>query len=277
MTSEAKIFPVPSDRVALFDLDGTLLGRDYQFTDDLIYPAVQSAQDAGWFVGLSSDTPFEALAVWRQRLGLNGPIVAERGAVIEAKEELFFNRAEAAVYANARAQICQTWKGMGASVWYGNPVEALRNNDRLGEPEKILVLVNILRRCGLGFHIRQVKEDGSLTISQSLTETMAAEARPSYPDFDDLVEDLNHDYGLIIVSREGLSKRTGTQRLATILQVAKFAMVGNSISDYLGKDLAIHYAVADATEGFKAVADYIADAPQTSGAVEILKKMTDAS
>lgn len=277
MTSEAKTFPVPSDRVALFDLDGTLLGQDYQFTDDLIYPAVQSAQEAGWFVGLSSDTPYESLAVWRQRLGLNGPIVAERGAVTEAKEELFFNRAEATVYANARAQICQTWKDMGASIWYGNPVEAIRNSERLGEPGKILALVNILRRCGLGFHIRQVKEDGSLTISQSLTETMAVEARLSYPDFDDLIEDLNHDYGLIVVSREGLNKRTGAQKLATVLQVGKFAMVGNSISDYLGDDLAVHYAVADATEGFKAVADYIADAPATSGAVEVLKGMANAA
>lgn len=277
MTKETKTFPIPDDKVALFDLDGTLLGQDYQFTDDAIYSAVQTAQESGWHVGLSSDTPYEALALWRQQLHLNGPIIAERGAITETQEGLLYNGSEPAIYHTAAIQICRNWQDMGANVWHGNPVKAIRNNVNIGKPGETVVLVNAMRKCSLSFHIRQVEEDGSLAISQPLTEAMANAARSFYPPFDDLEEDLNHDYGLIIISRESVNKRTGAQRLASVLQIGKFAMVGNSMSDYLGDDIAVHYAVADASDAYKAAADYIANFPQTGGAVEILQKMAESA
>lgn len=277
MPESFKKFPIPEGQVALFDLDGTLIGYDYKVTDNGIYSAVQEAQEAGWQLGLSSDTPFEALTIWRKRLGFNGPIIAEKGAITVANKKLFFDRTEAAIFAKSRSQICERWQEMGARIWYGNPVEALRKDQVTGQAGEIITLVHILRRNSIGFHIRQVQEDGNLAINRTLTERLRAEAEPFYPPFEDLHEDLNHDYGLIILSREATTKRSGTQRLASVLQVARFAMVGNSAADFLGEDLAFHYAVGDATEAFKQRADYISPYPQTSGVVDILGRMTEGS
>ncbi len=277
MLKQEGAFPIPDSRIALFDLDGTLIGGKYEVTDDKIYPAIQQAQETGWQMGLSSDTPFEALTLWRRRLGMNGPIIAEKGAVTVANHELYFNRAEASIFTRSRIQICERWEDMGARMWYGNPVEALRNGQVSGNPGEIIALVNILRRNSIGFHIRQVQEDGSLAISPALLDGFAKAAEPFYPAFDDLHIDLNHDYGLLILSREATTKRSGTERLASVLQVGKFAMVGNSIADFLGRDLAFHYAVGDSTDEYKESADYISPYPVTSGAVDIIEKMTTES
>ncbi len=53
------------DKVAMIDIDGTLIDKAYAVTDDRIYGAIQDAQNEGWKIGLSSDTPHETMQEWQ--------------------------------------------------------------------------------------------------------------------------------------------------------------------------------------------------------------------
>lgn len=70
------------DKVAMIDIDGTLINNSYAITDEHIYDAIQDAQKEGWTLGLSSDTPHETMQGWHKEFGMNGPIIAEKGAFV---------------------------------------------------------------------------------------------------------------------------------------------------------------------------------------------------
>lgn len=264
------VFPIPQDKVALFDIDGTLIDKDYNVTDEDLYPAVQEAQDAGWVVGLSSDTPYEAMTLWRERFGMNGPIIAEKGAMIEQDGVLEYNTDDARCFGEACENIEDRFRALGAVIWRGNPVEAIKSGIKIGSQGDTVVMVNSLRTCSMGFFVRSVGGEGELRIDSELTETFATEARQYYPALE-IAEDLNHDFGLLIAARENMSKRVGSLKLMAAMGITRFAMVGNSFADYVGSDIAIHYAVGDATPELKEQADYVATGPITQGAVEILQ------
>ena len=57
------------------------------------------------------------------------------------------------------------------------------------------------------------------------------------------------------------------------LGLEQICMVGNSMSDYLGDDVALHYAVGNASNEFKDKAVCIAENDIAGGAIEILTKL----
>jgi hydroxymethylpyrimidine pyrophosphatase-like HAD family hydrolase len=274
-SSESNIdfFPLPIDKVAFLDIDGTLIDRTYNITDPNIYQAIQNTQENGWILGLSSDTPYEAMRIWSKRFGLNGPIVAEKGSVTEYKDELQYDKYEAELFLASRSRIEEAFKDQGINIWLGNPVEAIREGNKLGDEGDLVVLINELRKCSLSFFVRRVQQDGSLGFDARSTEDLIDTARTLYPDYEDLVEDVNHDFGLLIVARDYVSKRYGSKRLMRSMRVGQFGMIGNSIADYVGSDIATHYAVGDANVDFKKVADYVSEKPLTSGVVDILGRL----
>jgi hydroxymethylpyrimidine pyrophosphatase-like HAD family hydrolase len=137
--------------------------------------------------------------------------------------------------------------------------------------------MNNLRRCSLSFSVRSVDANNILTLDDQATEAVVEAAKQFYPDFSDLEEDINPDYGIVIVSRGQNTKRAGTRRLMAALGLSQVAAIGNSMGDYLGSDgIALHYAVSDATAEFKEIADYIAKGEVTAGSVEIIKNLWSA-
>ncbi len=68
------------DKMALFDLDMTLIDSNYQLTHDNFSKVALRAIESGWSLGLSSDTPQLSMEFWRQQLGFNGPLIVEKGA-----------------------------------------------------------------------------------------------------------------------------------------------------------------------------------------------------
>jgi len=263
--------------IAFVDLDGTLIDQNYNITDDRIYDSIDMAQQQGWTIGLSSDTPFEALEVWRGRFGMNGSIIAERGAVVEIDGTIEADPAVIEAFTIARLGIESALRDSGVCVWSGNPVEEMRKGLRVGEIGETVLLMNNLRLCGLSFFARKVDQSGSLIIDDATTELIAEQASVFYPDFDDLVEEINPDYGIIIASRSDTTKRSGTLQMMQKTGIGKVAMIGNSLPDFVGSDIALHYAVGDASASFKERADYIALSPITSGVVEILNRLVTIS
>lgn len=269
--------PVPTDKVLLIDIDGTLINNNYQMTDPRINKTVEQLQVQGWTVGLSSDTPLEAMRVWKDRFGMNGPIIAEKGAIVEVDNKVMVDETDVATFANSRTAIEQKLEENGILIWRGNPVEAIREGLQVGNPGDVVVLVNALRRASIGFFVRQVDSQGNLAIDNNLTDTVIGSIRDLYPRFSDLDEDLNHQFGLVIAARKKVSKRLGTVQLMKDKGLTEVGMVGDSMTDFVGGDIAKHYAVANAKEAFKGKADYIASKPITEGVVEILQKLRKAA
>jgi hydroxymethylpyrimidine pyrophosphatase-like HAD family hydrolase len=236
--------------------------------------AIAGAQDAGWTVSLNSDTPLAALNIWRSRFGCNGSTIAEKGAVVEmpggaAVESSDVNRITAARWA-----LEQRTRSSGLAVWSGNPVEALRSDLTLNPAARAAVLINSLSQCSLRYFVRAIALDGSLYQDQSLFREIESQCQDLYPDFDDMVIDSNPDYSLVIVSRAKYTKRLGAQKLINRLRPARVAMIGDSMTDFLGKDVSEHYAVANAAADYKSVADYASSHALTSGVVEILGRLS---
>lgn len=262
------------ENLALFDLDGTLINDAYEPTDSTLSNAVRDAQATGWAVGLNSDTPYEALCLWRKRLGMSGPIVAERGAVVELDSGLYLNEHDAAIVASAQEQVVRFAASRNISIQTGNPVETLRTNEYSGTPGTAVMLLNTLSRCSLRFFVRRVGPGGELISDSELAQTVIEDCRPYLPKFETPYEDNNESAGLLIVSNLETTKRIGTQRLLGAVGLKTCVMVGNSLSDCLGSDIAYHYAVGNATQEYKRVAEEVIPEVVSSGCVAVLRQLT---
>jgi hydroxymethylpyrimidine pyrophosphatase-like HAD family hydrolase len=122
-------FPVPADKVVLFDIDGTLIDTSYDVTDEYIYPAIQEARDAGWIVGLSSDTPHATMAERAQQFGIgDGPLIAEKSGLVTYGDwavEPIPGVGEA--FRASQSRITKYLTDQGVVVWSGNPAVCCTN------------------------------------------------------------------------------------------------------------------------------------------------------
>lgn len=54
---------------------------------------------------------------------------------------------------------------------------------------------------------------------------------------------------------------------------SRIGVIGDSATDIVGTDIAIHYAVGNATQELKNIASYVATSQFTSGVVEVLRQI----
>lgn len=274
MTTEITL---PPSKLMLVDLDKTLIDSNYQITDLGVIDEIARIQSRGWQVGLSSDTPLDALKNWRRRFGLNGPIVAERGAIVWLPDEKEFVIPKAEdFFSNLRQTLIARLVKERVSFVHADVTQLLRTNPIL--PDMIdprMILIQAHRRCSLTFYGRRISEDGKLTIDNDLVSNLVSVTRNivGEPPFD-LLEDHNPEYGIYILSPKSVDKRSGTLRLMETLGIASVGRVGDSSSDIVGKDIAYHYAVGNAKPELKAVSEYISLALYTAGVVDILRQIT---
>ncbi|HAU98636.1 MAG: Haloacid dehalogenase domain protein hydrolase type 3 [Microgenomates group bacterium GW2011_GWF2_45_18] len=268
--------PLPTNKVLYIDLDGTLIDGKYQVTSDEIVKSVGSLQNKGWIIGLSSDTPLEPLRVWKDRFGMNGHIIAERGSIIDIDGEVFDSRADVELFQASLTAMRSIFSDAGYRIWSGDTVEFLRTGRTVGNPGETIILINAHRTQSIALYVRRVDESGTLAMDINLTNRAINAARQYFPKIDDLNEDLNHDYGILILSRKSVVKRLGTINAMRNQNLIQVGMIGNSMTDYVGSDIARHYAVGNASDEFKQKADFIAREPLTNGVVEILRKLQSA-
>lgn len=269
--------PRPDEQTLLLDIDGTLIDANYRLTDDHVSSSVCTAQQSGWQIGLSSDSPLSLMKIWQERLGLNGSLVAEKGAIVEHEGRVIYQPGLREFFGtlkrNAQDELRSSFPKF--RWWHGNPVEALRNGESIGEPGQTVIMQNEYRECSYGIFIRYINQDGSPQITPELTELVAECVRPYYVG-QAIDEDLNHEYGLIIVSDRSVSKRLGTVALQQEAGMNSIGMVGNSEADFVGSDIAVHYAVANATEGYKKIADFVSEHELTRGVIDIIDQLAAA-
>lgn len=277
MGKETLEIPVPTDKVLLFDLDKTLIDASYNITDPRIFAEIKRLQDLGWILGLSSDTPVKAMEKWKEEFGMNGPLIAERGALIQlpddreielvAHSKEFFGmlRDEAVSYAVQE----------NIPFYFGDGVAFLRSGPTIeGLVDNRLLLFNAYRRCSIGVWGRRIDAQGRLSLDNQLIRDLSSrlQTETANPPFE-LETDMNEEYGILILSPKIVNKRMATQRLMEELGLAKVGMVGDSKTDIVESDIAVHYAVGNAKSELVSIADYKADANYTEGVVEILSKI----
>lgn len=265
--------PTPIDRVLLFDLDKTLINEDYQLTDTAIIEEIVRLKEKGWIIGLNSDTPLEPLLAWKKNLELNGPIIAERGLVIQIpEEELVVTLGDENLFTDIRTRFVQQLVKSRIAFYHGDVVQLIRNRTDIPNlVEQNIALVQAYRRCSFNFFGRIIREDGKMEIDNDFTlyliQMLKSGSKISLEDFS---EDYNPNYGIYILSPRQACKRLGVIELMKRMGLSQIGMVGDSLNDYVGKDLAIHYAVGNADENYKTIADYVSHKTLTEGVVEIL-------
>lgn len=269
--------PLPKNRVILLDKDETLLSRQYQLTDSNIRGAIEGLQRQGWTVGLSSDAALQILQPLSQQLGLNGPIIAERGAIIHTADgRTLMNSQDTKAIAKSREAMVERLGEMGIPVILNTDARLKDKGMQWGNSGDVVVVLNALRKCSIALNIKRIQPDGSFGFDEEATNTVVNEMKPFYPGFSILFEDVNHDYGVLILSNGAIDKRSGTKLYMKDGALEQIGMVGNTESDFLGNDIAVHYTVGNATDAFKRRADFVAKGQLTTGVIEILSKIQRA-
>ena len=266
--------PLPQDRLILIDLDKTLLDINYNLTDEKVLAEISRVQSLGWQVGLSSDTPLEPLKVWADKFGIKGPVLAEKGSILYIPEvgEFILSDTEK-FFKDLKKSFIGELVSRKVPYLHGDATQFLRNNPKLPDMvDERVVTINAYRRCSFSFFTRKINKEGFLKKDAQFAQEVAEFTRPLWSKTSfRLIEDSNPEYGIYILAPEKTSKRDGTMRLMEKLSFHKIGIIGDSIGDIVGNDIAIHYAVGNATEELAKVADYSAKAKYASGVAEILK------
>lgn len=270
-------FPLPDYKLAFVDIDDTLRDKHGRINDPRINDSIRRAQAANWVIGICSDTPMQRVAERRDQFGMNGPLVAERGAVISRGGKLHFEPVTAGYFQNIRDDITQdlSTKGLRVTIMYPQDFES--SGELPGKRGEPIIFVNPFRICSVGLWARRFNGRGRLDTDDKLTRQLAALIRPHLPQ-KDLFYDVNYDYGVVVGSPLRPNKSDGLYRAKSLcgikVRTGTAAMIGNCMYDLTENNL--HYAVGNADPDFKQAADYVASANLTKGVVEILDKLVMA-
>lgn len=267
-----------SKQVLLLDIDKTLIDIRYQLTDANVVSAIADLQAAGWEVGLHSDTPIPRIAYWHERLGLNGPMIAELGnCIVDSREQVVFSRDDLqqgmnqlrALFVDHLVQEhCQLTTLLGDVSVNKDMLYALAP---VWPKEYSFVLVHGLRSYSFGMYALKIKRR-TLVYDLERLKVLAEQARGLFVQVFDEEPffDLNEDYGICIL--QSLSARKG-QVVAPLrdLGYQTVVMAGDSMSDNLGNPDVLQCAVGNAGSEYKVVCQFVAQAPMATGVIEIIE------
>lgn len=265
--------PKPKSRFVMMDLDNTLIDRKtQQLNSDRLRPTIEIAQSAGWTLALNSDTPLTSLKIWSDRFGIKGPIVAEKGGIIKIGEELIYAKPEIAeMFQASFGFVAQRLRNLNVNFEFGSPVELIFNGEQYSDgPGEQVVFANDLRRTSLGLFVLTTDENGKLVPDRKSTQEVFDAIQDCLPIFPSIQKWKSNEGGLIVVSDGEINKRNGSLILMRRMGIDDAGIIGDSTFDFVGADIAKHFAVGNADPEFKVKADYIAKADLTSGVVEIL-------
>ena len=250
----------------LIDLDKTLIDTTYRTTDDGIVSVIQRAQRNGHVIGLSSDSSLQTLGAWRERLGMRGPVLAERGAVYQQQlqEPMPTGSADQGDFDLLRSFFVAHLKTQEFDVILCDPSEMIRDR-QIGQKTSATALVNAFRRWS--FHASFLNDTNAIQKATMIFEEARRGLKWHSDNFD---LDANPEYNLFIVHDQRSRKAFGMKKLMSDLNVERAVVIGDGANDYTGLSGVDHWAVGNATEAYKKQCERIAHATYTSGVAELL-------
>lgn len=285
-----------SGSLVLLDVDETLVDTNYELTvpHDVLTAAIRHAEAKGAIVGLNSDSGFPTLEWRANQAGISGPIIAERGALVQPArgapltplipETLRFlelrDRFLDALTFGQRTR--QYWVVLGD---VNELAKALPPIPPRVLPASVAVLVNGVRTCSLAFYVRKrvncewVKDGAALQNAFAILGEAGGHT-PELWDVREQPEDINPTYGICIVHHRDTQKSRAVDWILAQAGDRPVYMIGNSTSDDLRDPRVIQCAVENAGPKYKArcteTGGFIAQQPLTAGVIELLERITSA-
>lgn len=267
-------FPLPDHRFAMLSVDGALLDKFGKPTDARIHDRIRRSQAAGWINGLCADTYQRAVDV-RAQFDLNGPIIAERGAVLEWKGGPHYDKATAERYTALRKSVVEYLRENNIRYAHCYPDQFQYSGQKPGRNGEPIVFINPYRLCSASIWPRRFNGSGGLVGGERALDWAAETILPffHYKETDRHLV-VNKPYGEMVTSPKKPDTEAGIRQLKEHLGITgKIAMLGSGIAQYVG-DEAVHYAASDAPSGFRAQCAFVAPGRITTGVVEVLQKLT---
>jgi hypothetical protein len=221
--------------LVLFDVDKTLIDREYHLTDPGLPAAIERAIVCGHTIGLNSDTPIAALLCLHKELGMNGPIIAERGAVVWIEGSIYpTGTAPSGIFSSVRdrilSQLTSVW---GFDAILGDPTRTIRTCAYQTREERRVVLASALRSFSLHLVAQRIHFDSYTRDEELFTRIEAiarVEAAKAFPGMA-LDWDVNQEYGILILHSAESRKHSGVKKLMELTGLKSAIMVGDSLFD----------------------------------------------
>ncbi len=259
----------------LFDVDKTLIDREYRYTQEGLEQAVARAIGCGHVVGLNSDTPLTALLRIRDELGMNGPVIAERGAVVWLDGAIHpTGTIPRDRFKVLRNRVLDELTGAGdVEAILGDPTAIIRSQGYATREPRQVVFSSALRLFSLHFAARRI--DGTsyehdpelLARIERVTREHAGSIMGHIP----LDWDVNPEYGILILHAIESCKRSGVKTLMKLMGLKNTIMIGDSLFDHVDLPGVKQWAVGNAAPAYLAVCERVASASYTAGAIELLE------
>lgn len=271
--------------LVLLDVDKTIIDVDYQLNvpEEVFCSAIRAAQDAGVVIGINSDTPFGTLQEYAKRFGCDGPILAERGAVLAMSSGV-----EPEVIVPDAEQFSLLGQLLSSQLSHHQRRHLINLGDvrRLAQWERglpqdapdgtVAVLLNPLRLGSFSFWVRVQREQRWVKDPDALAGVVAQlgeVGRSIGPVWEDRDLDSNAEYGICIVHHRASNKQHGVVVLRDRMPEVPLTMIGDSMSDDLALDGAEQWAVANASDEYKQRCSRVATLPLTAGVIELLSSL----
>jgi hydroxymethylpyrimidine pyrophosphatase-like HAD family hydrolase len=262
----------------LFDWDNTITIADdvSQMNDDRFKSVIQTKINEGWHIGLSSNTPLKRLQSWWGSLGMNGPIVAEKGAIVWWPNIRAIQVSQSSeVFSAFRNEVILTLaRTPDVGFLFGDNAEFIRSVNKMISNDSIFVALDAYRICSLGLFVRKIR-DNLLVKDHVAAETILELITPILPSHPLISQiDLNLEWCFLGVNPLDADKSSGVRvLLEKWAMTPEVIMVGDSIADYVDLPQVRHFAVGNAQPAFKSRADRIATRNYTQGCVELLSSI----
>lgn len=273
-------------RIVLFDVDGTIIDREYKLTiaEDIFLQHVRRAESAGVLLGLSSDTPWYTLRRLAERLTFNGPIVAEKGGVVDLRGESslpHFTLSEAEQFGSLHAKVVTALAEVDSGRWIlgsGDVIDFQRWIKKLpsGQPGDVAVFTNPHRLTSFSCWTRgwidgEWRRDAS-TMNRVFS-SIAREGGNLGQLWDERDLDLNPHYGTIIIHHRRMRKVLALPLIRDAYPGVPITMVGDGQSDWLDDPDVEQMAVGNAVVEYRKHCSWTAPSPVTAGVVEVLSEV----
>ena len=274
----------PLDLV-LIDLDKTLIDSNYKLTvsEEKFQRIVKKLDDRKILVGLCSDSAIPSLVQWAKRLGIKGPLIAERGAVVfdqESKTKKIVSPRETDWLLDFRsAFIDESLQAFPKATFViGDAVDIVQNKKLFSATIDQLLIINGLRIASFSIYTRHFSGRSSLMqMDTNLLNKVSSLALKLLPSFDkskmDLFWDKNPDYGLLIIHSKTSAKSNGIRFAKRHLNLQKITMIGDDMSDYVNLPYVSQFAVRNATANYKKKCNFVATKNFTEGVIESIEEL----
>lgn len=272
-------------KLVFLDLDNTLIDGDYRLnvSEHAFRAVVQELADKDVRVGLCSDSAVITLRQWADRLGLTGPIVAERGAVvwdpIQEIEEALETSATGWFRELRELFVRRILRDFpGATIVIGDATRFVKDGVVSTALTPQVFAVNGFRIASFSFFACRPKEDRTSLVpdaellaraSKFVSETIESLGKTK----NDLSWNESPMYGILVVHAPTTEKWRGVSVLMDRLKPEQTAMVGDGMYDFLGLPNVSQYAVGNADPRYKEKSAFVAEHSLAKGVIECLRQL----